>query len=414
MIDLLILGVSIVLGDFIKGAGSQLMRRVIPSNFDQAQRENVEIRRQELRAQEDRFLKQIAETRKLKMDELETMHRNHQEAQDRAEQLRRWPLRMLPMDVLQRSALLNGTALNMILAVVDCNDADFYKGAGKNINNSIDAMNGYPLHALRDMMHKFSDDVILYNDTIKGSRLSGESLISTVWSMLKTDPTVLVEVNVLSPDRYIFYISHWGGAFDPEGRFVSPIKRLAPLSVDLSSVPPDAVAQRTLALALGLSSVLVSIGDAYRTLQRPHELPVPLFPSLMTNAASASLPDGVWKPMTKAYLATYDGVATHSPAIASELAAKASLVAHAENQRDFAEALLDKALQVHPVLRNATMPDDVIKPILIRQRRQGREPSELENALRTLRGMIVEKGGQNQGVEDRMRAFRPATNLRRG
>ena len=310
------------------------------------------------------------------------------------------------MDILQRSASQSGSALNIIFAIVDTNDENFYKTSGKHVNTAIEVINKYPLHSLREIMHGFSNDVILYTDILKNSRLSGESLTSTIWSMLKTDPTVLVEVNVLSPDHYVLYVSHWGGTFEPDGTFISPIRRLTPLNIDLRSIPPDSGAQRVVALTLALSSVLVSMGDAYRMLHRTHDLPKPIFPTLMTNTSSATLPD-VWKPMTKAYLSTYDSVAAHSPVIASELAAQAALAAHANNHADFASALLDKALQVHPLLRGAPPDKDAIRPILLRQRMRGREPSELENAMIALRGLTIEKVSSTQNADDRVRAFRP-------
>jgi hypothetical protein len=388
ILETLVAGGSYIMGSFIQSVGPQIARRLIPTQAEKALLANVDLRRQEMRVREEHFLKQIAETRQLKMDEIEKMRLIRREEADYNEQIRRWPLRVLPIDILNRSKSLNGQSLNVILGIVDTNDAEFYKGEGKLIGRTIDMINGSPMHTLRNAMGEFRSDIVFYHETLRGSRLSGDGFRSTLWSLLQTEPTVLIEVNVPASNRVLFYISYWGGIFEPDGTFASPIAAFKPIALDLTLVPSEDDAQRQVALALGLSSVLVSLGDAYCTLQRPHIMHTPVFPALMRNAAAASLPEGVWKPMTKAYLSTYDGVASHSPMVASELAAKAALAAHDVSQTDFAAGLLDKALALYQQASPARrLSDEGILAALARQRGGRGKASELERAMRAIRGV---------------------------
>ncbi len=88
--------------------------------------------------------------------------------------------------------------------------------------------------------------------------------------------------------------------------------------------------------------------------------------------------------------ATYDGVAAHSPLLASELAARAASASHSAGQTELALTLLEKSLSLHPALTQGVELDAAGLGQIRRQRGSGRSPSELEIALKLLRGISVD------------------------
>jgi len=369
---------AFVVASFVSSVGPQLARRFVPSRFDMATMEGVALRRQELEAQESRFLRGLAEARDLKLREFEA-RRGDIELQM---ELQRWPLGVLPAALLSRSRSYNGRALNVILKLVEPRDAGFYAEAAQSLGAAIGILDEGPLLSATRAVFAFGNDLTFYHEIRKNVSLSGEGLRTTLWSPLRTEPTVLIEVNIPRADRFVFSVSHWGGAFEP----AAPLVALGPLTLDVASLPSDD-GSRQVSLALTLSSLIVSLGDTSRAMRRPHELHVPVFPTLMKNATSSGVPSDAWKPMMTAYLSSYDGIAAHSPRIASELAARAALAAQDADQPDFAATLLHKAIALYREATGArTESPEALLAHLIRERTRSDALSQLEQALKRLVG----------------------------
>jgi hypothetical protein len=388
---------------FVAGVGPQLLKKWFPAGMDQAgldqvvlKREELQLRREELAAQEQRFLLQIAEARKLKFDEIDRMREIRREEDDRRLQYQHWPLRgILPVDFLSASKARSGRALNVIITVLDTRDAEFYKKHGL-VNAIIDLFHQQPAQAIRSVTPEFNGDLIAYFDILKSSRHSGDGLRATLWNLLQTEPTVLVEINVPTPYRLTFHVSHWGSAFEPNAPWVTCLPKDIdlPMFADAANLTPDrigqAVAQAEAVLSIGLESLLVSLGDAYRTLHRPHEILPPILPSFLQKTSSALSPHIV-KPMYTAYTSAYDNVAMHSPLLASELSARAATAAHNAGQSDFANLLLTKSLALNPLIKGATELTGTHLAGLRRLRYQGRSPLELEVALKLIRQVTLQE-----------------------
>lgn len=384
---------------FVNGVGGQLVRRWFPAGMDKAsmlqvglKQEELALRRQEIAAAEERFLHQIAAVRDLKLEELTRLERMHINNITYQHELQQWPLvGLLPSTFVKASASRSGRALNVIFAAVDTHDPDYYDHAknklGGLVKEVFSLLHGKTGLALQAAKADFGGDMLLYLHVMKNARHSGDALRSTLWSQLHTEPTVLVEMNMVTADRLDFHVTHWGGAFQPDGAYV-------PLQAQSLIIPPSILNSSNTqwfrdleaALVVGLPSLVVSLGDAYRTLHRPHGEFTPVLPVFLQRTA-ASLPPELLAALLPSYTATYDSVAAHSPMLAVELTAKAALAAREAQQPLFAEGLLQKALELFRTAVGKSMESETeIMAELARLRGEGR-PFELERALEALHGL---------------------------
>jgi hypothetical protein len=370
--------------------------------MDKAVWEQSAVRREELRSQEERFLKQIAETRDLKMIELQSQRDSQREGRHENFRVQRWPLPVLPIDILERSKASGGASLNVILKIIEPSTATNRKP--DPTSNLLEVVTSGNMLALRRVVSHFKGDVLFYPDSVKETRYSGDSLATTLWSCLRTEPVVLIEVYSPQPERIVLSISHWGNALDMNN---APVV-IKPQVLNFATAGLDKDS-KTKALAVGLSIIVTAMGDAYRTLNlhMPGEVKPLVFPSIMQESAGLGLSVDIWRPVMNSYLTMYDLIGQHSPLVASELAAQAALVSHSSKQTDFANLLLDKALALHPALPEGKKTSESnLKIVLLKHRGPARTPSELENALAIVRDWkIVDQAIGNNDVVEFVKQF---------
>jgi hypothetical protein len=285
---------------------------------------------------------------------------------------------------------------------VDTNDERFLLGPGQAINQTIDMLNNRALPMAEQTAAMFENDMVCYRETLKKSKLTGDSLRTALSVSLASEPTVLIELRVPHADQVGLHICHWGLPSDTSLSFT----KYKTQTLSLPSLPiqekiddPDArrtweqqyqqiSLRRNIKVGLALTGLIVAIGDAFRTLQRPHTLPAPILPCMMTDPTFGLLPEGsrvpeaMWQDLKGTYLSTYDGVGSLNKSLASELAAKAAYTAYEAKQVDFANQLLNKALQLNSRIISA---DEAQIMAILRRQRINNKPSELETALRIIR-----------------------------
>ncbi len=407
------LAASTGLGQVLQPIVGAFAKNWIPSKADRAnldlRKKEVSLREEELEMRERHYLMQIAENRKNILRQLESQ----QTLAQYQDLLRRWPLAPSPITILRASERRNSYALNMVLLVVDGNEEEFYRGSGRIIKHTMDMLSRHALPMAQRAAEAFEMDMVCYHQTLKGSALTGDSLRATLSVLLATEPTVLIEIGILETNQVLLQICHWGFPADRNQSFTThPTKtvRLAPLPTpseadDLKSRQAwdrqyqEIAYGRALTVGTALAALVVSIGDAFRALQRPHTFPDPILLSMMKDptfgllTTGAKVPASVWPPLVEICLSIYDGVANLNKSLASELAAKAACAAYKAQQPEFAKRLLEKALHLHPYISRI---DEAQIMAQLRRQRRGRQPSELENALTLINSLVIEKSASRQ------------------
>ena len=416
----LIISAGNTIGQVLAQVVGPFARNLIPSDSEQA---SIQLRHQELEMRERHFLEQIANSREDLLLKLESQHilLEYQKLLDR------WPLALSPISILRESKRRSSYALNVIVTVVDTNDGDYYRGQGRGVNQTIDAISNGSLSIAEQATASFDNDMVCYRETLKSSRLTGDGLRTTLSVLLASEPTILIEVRVPDPNQVEFHICHWGLPFDTNPsytRYKTQKVSLPPLPTSPETDTAESkrafdqrchlLSQgRNITIGLALSGLIVSIGDAFRTLQRPHILPAPVFPSLMNDPtfgllpAGSPVPEAMWQPVLSTYLSTYDGVAGLNKLLASELAAKAALTAHQADQPGFANQLLDKAIQLNSKLAKLASAEEARIMAVLRWQRTNGQPSELEKALGAIRGWTVGELPPSISFEEMLQRFGP-------
>jgi hypothetical protein len=211
----------------------------------------------------------------------------------------KWPLGIMAADMIRFSQANEGRALNVIVKL------SHLKEVSADIGEAAELVNQTTEIAARAVATDRSNPAItLYNEMHSPTRLSGQGLEVTLWSALQTVPTALIEVTIPSKSRFRLTVSHWGSGFEQS----RPVTAGAPMLIDLTPLADDEH-QRRLTLALGISSLIASLGDTFQAIHRPHDMPVPVLPRFMEHATQLSVPDAYWKPITDVYLKAYESVA---------------------------------------------------------------------------------------------------------
>ena len=417
----LIISAGNTIGQVLAQVVGPFARNLIPSDLEKA---SIQLRHQELEMREQHFLEQITNSRENLLFQIES----NKENTEYVKLLERWPLALSPISILRESKRRGSYALNVIVAVVDTNDGEFYRGQGRGVNQTIDAISNSSLSIAEQAAAAFNNNMVCYRETLKNSRLTGDGLRTTLSVLLASEPTILIEIRVPDPNHIEFHICHWGLPFDTNPsytRYKTQKVFLPPLPASPETDNAESkkafeqqyhqMSQgRNITIGLALSGLIVSIGDAFRTLQRPYTLPAPVFPSLMSDPtfgllpAGSPVPEALWQPVRSTYLSTYDGVAGLNKLLASELAAKAAFTAHEANQPDFADQLLDKAIELNPKI---TAADEAQIMTVLRRQRTNNRPSELENAIGAIRGWSAGEIPPSLSFEDLARRLGPSPSV---
>lgn len=325
--------------------GPRLIQKLIPTPFDKAQIASIETQRLRLQSDEARFERQLEEARERLLNE----HRQRRELLEYQEQLKHWPHSVLPMDFINRSGEANGRSLNIILRQSDHRQS---AAGGSNQDISVRILNRAILIAEDQMIDWYSNQQLANNrvsDSVNGVlfypsyKLTApediQSTTTTLSSLMRTEPTILLQIAVCGNLVYRLAISHWGEAFGDTSKAIA----LSPILINLSSLASDEQsAQRTLSMVL--TTVIVSMADTFHLLRRPHDLAVPAIYNLMKLSQSLDHAKVYWEPIVKTYRTGLKHVADHAPLLASELAANTALVAAKAGQTEQSVLFLQDAV----------------------------------------------------------------------
>jgi hypothetical protein len=274
-------------------------------------------------------------------------------------QLQHWPLDTSALAILDTSNSTHGQALNVIVCAVPNygqEEASFTEMVGLLLQKPCDVADS--------AARAFPDGGIhFYSEHAKKQIGYGATLPATLYGLLKTEPTILIEIRIPEPNQITFQASCWGLGFDHDSDAIRSWERGKRIIVELTPPPSKESPEeykireesRKYHLALYLASMVVGAGDMFRTLQHGYKLPDLVLPSMISNQTfgvhflniNQANPSLDWQYLiTKHYLDAYDGIAELNKPIASELAAKAALSFHIANQDSLAELFLRKAVEI--------------------------------------------------------------------
>jgi hypothetical protein len=408
MVDFLAaLATGNALGPIIAQVIAPLAKNWLPADAEiesfKLRTRELKLREQEFAMRENHFVRQMAEARNNLIIQLESQRANLEDQ----ELFRRWPLGVHAINILRESARRNSFALNVIVCIVDTNQSEFHRATGQAISHTIDMLSNHSLSIAEQAAGAFDNDMLCYRDTLRNSRLVGDSLRVTLSTLLITEPTVLIELRIPHVNKVELHVSHWGMpslTSKSFTRYKTQTIALSPFPESLHSeknTGSEATQQyqqilmaRSITVGLALAAIIVSIGDIFRALQRPHMFSAPVLPAMMQDptfglrAVGVEIPKTVWQPLTSMYISTYESVASINGVLASELAAKAALAAHGAQNCEFANQLLERALHFNTQLSSPE--EDRVMSILYRQRTHNK-PTELETALSIIRGWSISR-----------------------
>jgi hypothetical protein len=336
--------------------------------MSKAEKERLQLSREEYETSiKFHYEKMELEREKLRDDikRMEMQINADREQQREGHRLQNWPLGISALAILDASQSTRGRALNVIVCVVPNQGEE-----DASITRMVDLLLKQPCKVAASAAGKFIDSGIrFYSDRARTWIGEGDNLPATIYGLLKTEPTVLIEIRIPAPDQITFQTSCWGVGFDDTPDTVDPWVKGNRIPVDMVPLPstesPDYTIheeERKYQLALYLASMVVGMGDLFRTLQHGYRLPALVLPSMISDPTfgerflgiDQANPSFDWQYLiTKYYLDAYDRVAELNKLIASELAAKAALSFHTADQNGTAELFLRKAIEITGILLNS-------------------------------------------------------------
>lgn len=365
---------------FVGSLGYRLAGRLIPSHFEDAQWANIEVQRERLAFEQQRAVEQIDEVRRNILLQIESTQKLH----ELNERLRGWPLRCRAIHILDVSQNCRPAALNVILTLSQYG-RDTKATEGSGWAQAADRLRTAAAAADRHLRDLFTKDLVFYDETENPTALRSRSLEAALYGLLRTEPTVLIEVEMTRPLLYKFYIREWGNAFSSD----EPPTAVQTISVDLRPHQADPLVCQHL-LSGTLLFLTAFMTDAFHVLRRAHEIPAPVLrlPRLMQDFSE--LPQQIWSPVTSAYVSMYDQIGARLPFVAAEAAAEAAIGAHSAKNLAFAKSLLEKGVALY---RAARLPETtggdfdgvLARALLADEQLQGR-PLRLRTALETILG----------------------------
>lgn len=338
--------IAILGNGFVNAIGPRIAQKLFPTPFDQAQIVAIETQRQRLIDEESRFQRQIAESRVRLLQEL-THRKDMVELQ---EQLRRWQFDFLPAAFINMSQSAGGTALNIILRISDHRRSP----GGKSDVEAImlkDAMMAaeeqiIALYSAESLFPYGSiigprNGVFFYADYNLRRELPIQSAVTTLSTLLSSEPVVLIDIAIRDRQRYRVTVSHWGDAM---GDAPQPVT-LPSKTLDLSAFTNDQQ-QAAGALSVSLISLLVAISDGFHMLRHSWATPQPALPSILSYLRRTSGLAIDWEALYAIYQKSIEITASRSPNIAIELCAHFAIAAQRIGEKDVANMALEQAQRI--------------------------------------------------------------------
>ncbi len=380
----------------MSGISQRLMAMKWATKYEQAQIDNmlanIALQRDRLRSEDERALAQLKNARDMQIQQIAAnIH-----LQEYIRELDKWPLGVMALNILRRSDANNGNSLNVIVKLTQTSPE---AAQSKAIASTRELVLEGADAGLRICESVFGTDLTLYDELHMPTQYGGQTLSSTLFGLLATVPTALVEVRLLGPMRFRISLTLWSWGLEDTPVISAP----SHFNFDLwdawqradSSNPSEMKKLRDQAIAelsFAITSLVTQLGDSFHVLRRlgvSSNLRLPTVMKLSSGAAVSS--EQLWRQIFQNYAGLYDGVGKASPALAAEGLASMALTAYDSGQTQFAEMLLAKALD-H--LRSGATPTGIDDHALIRSlmtQRPEAGTSAIQEALNRIRNIPLRR-----------------------
>ena len=257
------------------GGSSSLVNRVLqrffPTPLEKAQYESIQqtmiLAREEVAAKEVRAEKDWNERRALLMAQLE----GGAEQDRNRDLMQKWPLGVPAAAIVRTSQERAGRTLNVIVVP---NPRALLNEDPRQLGQCWTAYNVAADRMQDSAARLFGDDVLFYWENLRPSANPlpprGQELISTLYSLTSTEPTVLVQFALISGGQLQLSWSTWGWAGDNN----LPEKGSFAVEID----PNDAELDRVIEKAL--IALVCALSDRFQLLRHLQSVCEPRFPKV--------------------------------------------------------------------------------------------------------------------------------------
>lgn len=219
MADPFTVAIGVVMYGLTRNVGERLATRYINVPYEQARIEQTEVEKQRLQEECMRHEERMAFDRQRHIEEISARF----DLQTQQNRLDNWPFTVSAADVIARSAANNHKALNLFLVAKDGSGQPYAPQRSKTLDE-ISAWLGehyaeiYATHP-----------VIAYINPFKPHAPSGEALISTIYGMLKYEPTLIFEYEESESGTITLAPKLWGIG----GEYEAPPYPLGKVTIEL-------------------------------------------------------------------------------------------------------------------------------------------------------------------------------------
>ena len=248
----LLIATGNALGGLAEGFGDRVAGRIVKTRADDALAERNKTFRERLAGERERHAERMAFER-------EKLEREFQQRDDQlvlAEELRRWPLPSLPSQIRGFSAN-HGDALNLYIIASDevADGRTGTSGLARVLPRTIEPwLSDY--YGENAGAHRVLPYIRYLAD--RSSSPDWQSLVSTLWSQLRSEPSLLIDVSA-DDQELRFKVACWGGSFD-DGPAQSTLFRSSQLTVALGETAND---ERDALLSMGVKTAAASLIDLH-------------------------------------------------------------------------------------------------------------------------------------------------------
>lgn len=378
--------IAFVISGFIQALGPRIAQGLFPSPFDRAQVIAIETQRQRLIDEESRFQRQMTEARENLLHELQ--HRR--DMLELQEQLRRWQFNVLPSDFIRRSKMAGGSALNIILRISDHRRVEaskpdrpamILKEAIMNAEDRITTLYAadrlFPSRSLSCV----GNGVLLYADYRLGAELPIQAAVTTLSSLLASEPVVLVDIAIRDQLRYRVTLSHWGDAMGGDTHAVTQ----GPQTLDLFALVNSAE-QAASALSASLLILLVGLCDNFHLMRHNALQPKPALPEILRDLKGTRTLSGDWSAVLSSYEYSINAIGIRAPMMAIDMAAGLAIEVQRAGLGDTAALIARWALGYFGLAyRMSDDPQQIMNRLVTTK--LGDAHSDLKRALRDVLGI---------------------------
>lgn len=256
---------STVLGYPLLGASSAVVGRALqhmwPTPLEKAQlqsiHDNLALAYERLASEERR----AAQDHALRRETLNAQLQAAEKGQIDMVEMREWPLETTAGSIVRFSQRQAGSALTVILKRSYVSMEDHKSAPVQALLTAFEGAVGRMGDVIRSY---FDGDVLFYKETCispgRKTTLTGQQLVSTIYSLTHTEPVALVEAIVEGPNTIAFQVACWGWAKDADAPELGARSKI---SVTVADDRAEAEQQ----LRDAMLTVVTLLSDQFQTLR---------------------------------------------------------------------------------------------------------------------------------------------------